>query len=306
MRVDLFDLNLIRALDALLQERSVSRAAKRLNVTQQAMSGSLRRLRDHFGDGLLVRVGRGLRPTLLGQALAEPVRELSLQIVATLMTHAIFDPAVSDRRFRISMSDYATLALLPHLMSQLAATAPNIVCEVEPLYTEMFDDLIAGRLDFCVLPRDNYLLEHEPSSGIRVDTMYTDDFVCVIDEHHPTIGETMTREQYISGSHNILRLGRNARSIIEEAWFVQDLHPKVIATTRSFASLIWMVPGTSLVATAQRRLASRFRGFLPIRVVECPISIPHLTACLQWHRRNSDDPAHAFMRDAILAAGEKV
>lgn len=304
MRVDLFDLNLLRALDALLQERNVSRAAQRLHVTQQAMSGSLKRLREHFDDALLVRVGRSLQLTPLGVALINPVRELNIEIVATLETHAVFDPAISRRRFRIVMSDYATLALLPHLMARLAATAPNIVCDVEPIGPDMLDDLVAGRIDFLVLPSEGYLLKqnYPVPEGWRSSPLYTDDFICVVDENHPTIGGEMTREQYLGASHNLLRLGGGTRSIIEESWSAQRIAPRVIATTRSFASLIWMIPGTQLVATAQRRLATRFRTFLPIRIVECPVPIETLKAALQWHVRNEHDPAHRFMRDAFVAA----
>lgn len=308
MRADIFDLNLLRALDALLEERSVSRAAQRLHVTQQAMSGSLRRLREQFQDELLVRVGRGMRLTALGAALADPVRELNMEIVATLETHAVFDPATSRRRFRIVMSDYATLTLLPPLMATLAATAPNIVCDVAPMRHAMLDDLATGKTDFCVLPSDSYLFTNglDVPEGLKSTPLYTDDFVCVVDANHPDVGDAMSLDQYLSASHNLLSLGGGTRSIIEESWLAERISPRVIATTSSFASLIWMLPGTALVATAQRRLATRFQAFLPIRIVECPVPIRPLNAVLRWHVRNDGDPAHLFMRRAIVTAATAV
>ena len=138
MQLSTFDLNLLRALDALLRERNVTRAAALQNVTQQAMSGTLKRLREHFSDELLMPVGRGFELTPLGEALIHPVHEAMLQIGRLLEITPTFEPAQSVRRFRIAMSDYAMAMILAPLMSALTRQAPGIVCDVRLLDDAVF------------------------------------------------------------------------------------------------------------------------------------------------------------------------
>ena len=302
MQVTLFDLNLIRALDALLSERNVTRAAERLFVTQQAMSGSLRRLRDHFDDELLVRVGRHLEPTPLGAALRQPMRELLLQTEITLQIEPTFDPMKSERNFRVAMSDYAIMTYLPHFMPLLAARAPHMVCEIKALDDTVFDNVARGELDFCLLPSNARLYQKSLPCEIRSLTLFEDDFVCVVDARHPDIGATLSLDQYLTLPHNTVRLGAGMRSIVEIAWSARQLDVPISATAASFATLLFMVPGTRLVATAQRKLAQAFARMLPIRLVECPIPIENLTECLSWHARHQEDPAHVFLRELFLTA----
>ena len=128
-----FDFNLLRALHILLRERNVTRAANELHVTQQAMSGSLKRLREYFGDSLFVRVGQHLEPTPLALALVQPVRDTMQQIALTLETNPTFDPENTKRNFRMAMSDHASLTLLPELIGSLANVAPGISYEIQPV-----------------------------------------------------------------------------------------------------------------------------------------------------------------------------
>lgn len=297
-----FDLNLLRALEALLREKNVTRAAEQLHVTQQAMSGSLKRLREHFGDELLIRVGGHLEPTPLGAALLGPVREVMLQIAQALETTPSFDPGRAVRRFRIAMSDYATVTILPRLMAQISATAPGITCEIQLIDDAVFRDIEAGELDFCVLPSNWRLYQDTKPEGVRSLTLFQDDFVCVVDRDNPAVGDALTLSEYLSLSHNVVRLGGGVLSIVENAWIVNQVAPKITATTTSFASLIFMIPGTPMVATAQRRLAMSLSRMLPIRILDCPIPVETLQEDLSWHVRNDLDPAHRFLRETFLCA----
>ncbi len=306
MQFEAFDLNLLRALDTLLRERNVTRSAQMLNVTQQAMSGSLKRLRERFDDELLIRVGRRLELTPLGAALVVPVRELMQQIMLTLETTPVFDPRQVRRHFRIAMSDYATVTILPHLMAQISDRAPGLVCEIQLIGDTVYRDLEDGKLDFCVLPSNWRLYQDSKPQGIRSVALYRDDFVCVVDANNTAVGETLTLDEYLALPHNVVKLGGNVRSIVEQAWITHQLSPRVVATTTSFASLVFMIAGTSMVATAQRRLALKFARMLPIRILECPIAIEPLQADLSWHVRHNDDPAHHFLREAFAAAGAEM
>ena len=304
MHSKFFDLNLINALHALLSEQSVTRAAARLCVTQQAMSGSLRRLRDYFDDELLVMVGRRLEPTPLGQALRLPIRELALQIPLTLETKAHFDPGASSRHFRIALSDYASITFLPHFMPLLRAQASGIVCEFLPIDNSVFRNVEEGSLDFCLLPSNWRLYQDIQPQGLRTLPIFEDDFVCVVDRENRDVGDVMSKEQYARQAHSVVHFESGVRSLIEHAWSVAGLDLNVAATATSFVSLLFMVPRTKLVATAQRKLFHAVAPLLPVRIVECPIPIERLTETLSWHIRNENDPGHRFMRGLLASAGE--
>ncbi|MBC8055482.1 MAG: LysR family transcriptional regulator [Rhizobiales bacterium] len=291
-----FDLNLLRALDALLSERSVTRAAEKLYVSQQAMSGSLKRLREYFDDDLLVRVGVRLEPTPRGHALLEPVREVLLKIGLALETMPEFDAARARRRFRIAMSDDAALVALPLLLRRLVTEAPGIVCDVLPLGDAAFVGLDSGDLDLIVLPRKT---QPERIDTIRCVPLYEDDFVCAVDASVHTI-DAMTADRYVSLPHAAVRMVQGHPTIIDEAWARHGIAPRVAVTSRSFSGLMFMIAGTPLVATVQRRLAERLGGPLSIRLLPCPVPIGPLVQELSWHVRSDADPAHRYLRELFV------
>ena len=301
MQLPRLDLNLLRSLDILLQERNVTRAAEQLNVTQQAMSGSLKRLREQFGDELLIKVGRELKPTPLGAALQTEMHELMQHVARAVQTTPVFHPERSQKRTRIAMSDYSALTVLPAFMRVLSVNAPRMVCDVRPLGDNIFNDLDAGSLEFCILPHKWRLHQEALPMGIKSQHLYSDDFVCVVDENND-IGATLELETYCALPHNSLRLGGEVRSVIENAWTLNELSLNVVAFSGSFSSLVAMVVGTKIVATVQRRLAQIFERALPIRIYECPIHIETLKETLSWHERNDDDLAHSFIRECFEGA----
>lgn len=216
VQLNLFDLNLLRALDALLHEKSVTRAAETLHVTQQAMSGSLKRLREHFDDELLSRIGLRLELTPLGSALVIPVREAMLQIALAVETKPNFDPRQGRRRFRIAMSDYAVAAFFPNLIARLLTHAPGIVCELHDLVSTAFTDLEAGDLDLTVQPSFWRLRQQELPAGIRSMPLFDDDFACAVDASIHNF-EEMTRDRYLSLPHTIVRLNSEFKTVVGDA-----------------------------------------------------------------------------------------
>lgn len=306
MQVSNVDLNLLRTLNVLLSEMNVTRAAEQLNVTQQAMSGSLKRLRLHFNDELLEPVGRHLELTPLAVALKTPLRELMLTVELTLAIKPSFDPLCSTRQFRIALSDYASITFLPLLMPLLARAAPGIGCEFFPIDDAVFHDIEEGKLDFCLLPSNWRLYQNTQPVGLRSLILFEDDFVCAVDHDHPHCGSTMTVAEYAAMSHTIARFSGNIRSLFDHALTVAQLEISVAATARSFTNLLFMVPGTPHVATAQRKLVMAFSAMLPIRMIECPIPIDTLYENLSWHARNELDPAHQFMRELFADAAAKL
>lgn len=302
-----FDLNLLRALDALLEERSVTRAGARLFVTQQAASSALHRLRVHFGDELLTRAGRRLELTPLAVSLARPVREALLAAQAALDTRPSFDPAAARRTYRVVMSDYSSMVLLQRVLGRLTRQAPGIRCFVEPLARDSFERLDAGTLDFVVTAHEPRLYgDHYRAAGLRSSRLFHDDFVCVVDAAVELSHGLLTLAQYGAMEHSSVAFGQGIATLVERAWVACELDVRPLVTVPSFSSLIMAVPGTRLVATAQRRLARLLAPSLGLRIVECPLRVPLLQENLFWHERNHLDPASHFLRGLFEEASAEL
>jgi DNA-binding transcriptional LysR family regulator len=298
-----FDFNLLRALHVLLRNRNVTRAANELHVTQQAMSGSLKRLRQYFDDPIFIRVGQHLEPTPMALALIAPVRDAMQQIALALETTPTFALEVTKRHFRIAMSDHVSLTLLPNLIANLAHRAPGISYEIQPVTKHTLYDLDLGELDFCIMPQ-NHDLQSNLSNKIRTLSLFNDYFVCVIDENNALVGETLSLDQYVSMHHAALKIGDGLQTLVEVAWIKAGISPHIAATTSNFTSLICMVPGTPLIATVHRRLAIKFKALAPVRILECPVRIDITRQQINWHFRYDNDPTHRFVRNAFLTASE--
>ncbi|WP_257549247.1 LysR family transcriptional regulator [Sphingopyxis sp. DBS4] len=307
MKLSHFDLNLLRSLDVLLAERNVTRAAAKLYVTQQAASGALQRLRQHFDDELLTRVGRRLELTPLARSLVVPVREALLAVQSALDTFPTFDPKDTMATCRIAMSDYALLVLLPRFLQLLGERAPQVKCIVEPLTKDSFDRLEMGDLDFCVAAHDVRLYgAHRPSSKIRSKEMFHDDFVCVVDPKRVDVSRGMSLSTYRSLRHNSAAFGTGVNSIVQRAWANSNFDFEIAVMAPSFSALLFMLPGTSLVATAQRRLANTIAPRLALAIVDCPLKLPDLQESLMWHDRSENDPVHIFLRETLQDAASEL
>jgi LysR family nod box-dependent transcriptional activator len=304
-RMDLskFDLNLLRGLDVLLEERNVTRAAERLFITQQAASGTLQRLRRHFDDELLTRVGRHLEPTPLARSLVTPVREALLAAKTAIDTRPRFDPKNAHATCRIAMSDYALMVLLPRFLRRLLSEAPHMRCLVEPVTKKSFDRLTMGDLDFCMTAHDLRLFgSHRPSKRTRTAPMFHDDFVCVVDPQNVDVSKGMPLKTYRRHRHNSVAFGEGIATIVEKAWAASNFDYDVAVIATSFSALIQMLPGTNLVATAQRRLANTLAPPLGLAITECPLKLPTLQENLMWHERAEQDPVHIYLRRTLEAA----
>ena len=174
MRFNKFDLNLLVALDALLTERSVSRAAARINLSPSATSDALARLRAFFGDELLVQVGRRMEPTPRAEGLQHAVRDMLVRLDSTITTQPTFDPSRSDRAFRIYASDYTQMVLAPHVMRLAAAERCSATFDFLPQVAQPQRDLERGDADLLVLPHNLMSADHP------IETLYEEAFVCVV------------------------------------------------------------------------------------------------------------------------------
>jgi LysR family transcriptional regulator, nod-box dependent transcriptional activator len=298
-----FDLNLLRVLDALLHERNVTRTAANLHVTQQAVSNSLRRLREHFHDPLLVRVGRKMEPSSLAQALEQPLRDALIHLETVVRLQAEFDPATTIRSFRQSMPHYATFLFLPQVLRRLAAEAPRITLETGVTGADSMAALERRDLDLLVMDQSASGSQIALSGErMRRQFLSSDDFVCVADKDHPDLKSELTRELYMRLPHCVTRFAGESRSLVERSWSKLGRQPRVGAIAPGFVVTLFTLPHTGLIGTVPRKLAALHADSLGLRIHKCPIKVEPIDEYLFWHPINDDDPAHSYIRSLFRSA----
>jgi DNA-binding transcriptional LysR family regulator len=286
-----------------LRERSVTRAADTLHVTQQAVSNSLRRLREHFDDPLLIRVGRHMELSPLARTLDHPLSEALINLEAIVRLRPAFEPSTAARTFRIGMPHYAAFFLMPQVLRRLAAEAPKIVLETGAAGSSPGAALDRGDLDLVIVDESTGLGEADPiRDRLCRQLLLSDEFVCVADKDHPDIHGELGAQLYARLPHCLTRFASQSRTPVERAWRELGLQPYVAATAPGFVVSLFTVPGTGLLGTVPRKLAALHAGALGLKMHECPIAIRPIEEHLFWHPRNNDDPAHAYLRSLFECA----
>ncbi|MGH8144049.1 MAG: LysR family transcriptional regulator [Steroidobacteraceae bacterium] len=305
MRLNGFDLNLLIALDAVLHEKNVTRAAEHIHVSQPAMSAALHRLRDYFNDELLVRVGRDFELTPRGHSLVEPVRATLLHIQATLGTQPIFDPAASHRVFTVMLSDFLAPWLSARLLQRVVTDASGVRVQFKAWSRSGLEQLGAGNIQFFVMLDNPALLglQSFPEWLARAELRRVH-WVCAVSADHPTIQDEITREQYLSLPHIYVRSPGDSLPTEDVVRRELGLKLDVRATTENVLEVPFMLPGTSLLAIMPETLATLILPSLAIKFFPLPAGLGlQGRVMLFWHRRSEPDPGHAWMRRVILEAG---
>ena len=297
MRFGRLDLNLLVALDALLTERSVSLAADRLCLSQSATSSALGRLREYFGDELLVVKGRTMILTARAEELIDPVRAVLEQIRTTVAVAPPFDPLSADRLIRIMASDYVTEVLLAGVLARLETAAPNMRFEIQSRSDSPLEALDRGHVDLLLM------IDYAISPDHPSQLLFEDDYVVVGDRDNPAMYQPMTRETYFGLGHVSARFGKSRVPAFED-WFVrrqkQQRRVEVVAPT--FLSLPRLIAGTNRIATMHRRMAEIVVGSTPLVMREVPFAIPSIRESVQWNIANGNDRALRWVVEKLQAA----
>ena len=285
-----FDLNLLVALDALLHERNVTRAGQRVGLSQPAMSGTLARLRELFGDDLLVRVGRNLELTPRAQELVEPLRQC-IERIENMMDHRrSFTPAREIRSFTVAASDYAAFMLLPPLLKRLEREAPGITVKFTQLDARSQERLANDRIDFVVMPS-------EIETGNPGELLFMDRWVCAAWSKHPDLGKRMSRDEFCALPHLGYELPESdGRSVADLHLSHLQIHRRVAATTESFLMAPFLLRGTQLISVIHQRLAERVKEAADIRIFEPPYPMPDIHESIYWNPRHAGTPSHQWLR----------
>lgn len=294
MRFNHLDLNLLVALDVLLEEQNITRAAERMHMTQSATSGVLGRLRTYFEDELLVQVGRKMQPTPYALELAKPVREVLLTIQSSITAKPVFDPTTSKRHFRLVTSDYLISVLFAQVIQKIHQVAPHITFEMLGPSDNSGELLVRGEVDLMIVP-ERYIIEGHPSK-----LLFEEDHVCVVWQGNTQVGDSLTLEQYMDMGHVSVGFGRSRHMSIEE-WFMNQygFNRRLEVITNDFNTLPQLIVGTQRIATMHKRLAYLYAEYLPLRILPPPVKIPVMREYLLWHRSVDGDPMHRWLRERI-------
>ena len=289
MRLEKLDLNLLVALDALLEERGVSLAADRLHLSQSATSGLLAKLRNYFKDDLLVMSGRSMVLTQRAEKLVIPVRAVLDQIRATIMVADEFDPATSDRTLSIMATDYIVEILLRPAIVAFASEAPGLSFELIPIVESPVDALQRGRADILI-GIDNVVSTEHPS-----ELLYSEDFVVAGWSENATLAEPLSLDTYQKLGHVAVRFGQQTSSYESTAARLRSISRRIEIVAPNFMSVGGLIAGTNRIATIHRLLALRMAEYLPLKLVELPFEMPPVREIAQWSTRNANDPAIAWL-----------
>ncbi|MGC5257761.1 LysR family transcriptional regulator [Gordonia sp. DT218] len=288
------DLNLLVALDALLDERNVSRAAQRLGVSQPSASAALGRLRRHFDDPLLRRSGNRYELTPLAAHL-RPLAVSAIQSVQRVFDAApTFDPETADRTFTLVVTDYGALRVGEPLARLLHERAPGVQLRLEqntPYAVDHADDTLRA-VDGIVMP-------HGFITGMPAIDFPTDDWVCVCSADNAEIGDQLTLDDLRRSPWVVTFHGPTAFTPALRQLQILGVEPRIDVVVESFLAVPFLVTGTRRVALLQKSLAERLRPIDGVRVVPCPGDIAPLKEALWWHPIHTADPAHAWLRGVV-------
>ncbi|MEP7273589.1 MAG: LysR family transcriptional regulator [Acidobacteriota bacterium] len=306
MNLQTIDLNLLVVLEALVEEGSVTRAAKRIGLSQPAMSNALGRLRRTFDDALLVRTAEGMVPTPAAQALIIPVRLALTQLREALEEKAELDPTAMERTFHLLTSDYAEITLVAPLLPVLRAGTGSIKLRIqrppgvfEPPSTSSLAD--SSDLAIGFYP-DALALD----TRLHSELLWEERNVCLISAKHPTIQGKVSLKQFAEAEHVALFYKPQGPGVVDTLLAQEGYTRKIAVQSPHFASLPFMVSGTNLIATVPERLARRFARQLRLQVLPVPLDLPAFRLTLLWHQRHHSDPRHRWLRQILIETATKL
>jgi DNA-binding transcriptional LysR family regulator len=296
-----YDLNLLPVFVALMEERSVTRAAIRLGMTQPTLSNALNRLRDMLRDPLFIRERYGIRPTQLAEEIAPTIEAALAQLDQVVVHQQDFDPASAERQFLIAPNSYAELVLMPTLVARLREQAPGIKLRMTPFGNDLAETGVISGTTAMVLgriidPPDNLVIQHLMDDGLA----------CVVRRDHPDVGDSLSRNQYERMRHvNVLPPGR-IRAGVFQALGKQNLKRDVAVSVTHFLAVPEMIAVTDYCATLPMLICRGLERDTRLKVLPAPVDLGTFPVEVAWHVRYRHDPAHKWLRAAIIETAQSV
>lgn len=300
MRFKKLDLNLLVALDHMIELRSVSAAADKMFMSQSAMSNALTRLRDYFDDPLLVQVGRRMEVTPRAESMRGAIRDILVRIEATIESQPEFCPDQSSREFNILLSDYSLRVLMPSVFRLLSAQNATIRLNLHAQTDLPHALLERGEMDFVITP-DLFLSPDHPST-----ILYEDEYVAVAWKDGAYGDVEMDKKTYSTAPHAVMVPPNAARSVESEHLASSGIDRNIDVRTFSFSTLPHLITGTNRIATIHRRLAKLIAPQAELVIYTIPVDLPKLRQGLQSHAYRESDPGISWLRDLIIQAAAEM
>jgi DNA-binding transcriptional LysR family regulator len=302
--MDNSEIRLLRAFPVLMRERSVSRSADILGLSQPAMSHLLARLRILLDDPLLVRSRNVMVPTRKALEMKASVQALLDDYDRLTRPSATFSPALSRRTFNLTAPEFAERLLVPPLLRKLRKDAPNLrVVMHTPVQDRAMDLLERGELDLRIA-----WLIPAPGASLRSLRLFQDRLVCIADRKHPDIRGSLTLEKFLTLPH-IRTVGYSQTTTgraIDGAILKHGHKLPPAQVVQSFVTMMHSLPGTDLIATVPRLLAEEFLASQPLQIIEPPVQMPAVRYAAYWHERNQADAGHRWLRSALADVGREL
>jgi len=297
------NLNLLPVLREVLKHRNLTRAAQELNLTQAAVSNSLRRLRDHFGDELLVKDGRGLRLTEKARRMVGPL-EVALAAVAEVLAGEAFAPERSRRRYRIATADYVTAVLTPNLIRLLGDEAPLMSVQMVTARSRSAEDLRLENIDILITPRQivSAAIFDAPRvmAEFAFEELARDPFVCLGHADDAELAAGLTREAYLARPHASFFLDLDVHASLEHGYLLESGVTQFDRLlTSDFTILPLVAAATGCLTLVPASLAAGAVDTLPLQAVPSPLPVPDLELVMIWLKRRDGDPEIRWLRDAL-------
>ncbi len=301
MDIQGFDLNLLRVLNALLQEGSTVKAGLRIGLSQPAVSAALGRLRYALGDELFLRSGQGLEPTEFARSIARPLREKLEEIEQLLESQKPFDPAHAREVFRLSGSDFFTDLLMPELVAKLRQLAPGIRLQHLGLMPQNNLDMMESLdIDIALIPTPR------PKSWVDQQYLMSCPFQVIAKSDNPLLaragispGEVIPLETYCALGHVVFSTEGNLKAVGDEALARIGYKRNVVLSLPSFSGVYQAVGGSDLVALLPEQLAMRCAGKAGLEIYQPPMAVDPVELSMVWHKRATGSPAHRWLRELI-------
>jgi len=288
------DLNLLSVFQEVYRERQISAAARRLGLTQSAVSNALARLRRTFGDELFVRTAHGMQPTPLAQQMAEPIGAAMAQVALALSQRSRFDPATSGRRFTLAMTDVGEVYFMPVLIERCRAVAPNVeIASIRANGLTLKDDMETGRVDLAIGAFEDV------SEALYHRALFRQRFVSMFRKDHPLAKGRVDLERFVAAPHLIVDAAQSPydriNGLLEKAGVTAGARFRV----PHFTAVPYIVSTSELVVTVPQKLAESAASPFGLKWIEPPLALPTLQTNVFWHRRFNHDPGIQWLRGLI-------
>lgn len=301
MNLNKLNFNLLLALDVLLAERHVTRAANKLNITQSAMSNNLKQLRELFNDPLLVRTKNAMVLTVKAQGLVNPLREIMTNAKRLVFTHAKFDPKTDESEFSIGLSDYAGSIILSDLLADISKKSPNMKINIRPMTS--IQDLHDFEQGFLHLAIGFFV---NPPPNLKRQHLYTDEFLCVMSKKHALAKKELTLERFLSCRQMTLTLRDNyGGSNVEDHLIKHGISYNPIVRIPYSMVALQVVSQTDFVLVTSKCMLKQVTDF-PLALKNVPFDKASRSVSQYWHSQYHNDPAHQWLRQRIKILTEKL